>query len=116
MTSVEERSQINTSTDSGNNEIRVVEPSSVSGGSKRKHETSFIWSHMERVDVDGVRKAKCNFCEKLLVASQGTGTFSLKDTWKNVLANIYNTDHFIEHEQTSTKACVMYKDVFVHAQ
>ena len=42
MTSFEEGSRINTSTGSGNNEIGDVEPSSVSGGSKRKRETSFI--------------------------------------------------------------------------
>ncbi|TXG69557.1 hypothetical protein EZV62_004492 [Acer yangbiense] len=65
MISFEEGSRINTSIGSGNNEIGDVEPSSVSGGSKRKRETSFIWGYMTRVDVDGVKKAKCNFCEKL---------------------------------------------------
>ncbi|KAK3211841.1 hypothetical protein Dsin_016547 [Dipteronia sinensis] len=97
MTSVEEGSRINTSTGSGNNEIGDVEPSSVSGGSKRKRETSFIWSHMERVDVDGVRKAKCNFCEKLLVASQGTGTSSLKRHVEKCLSK-----HQAATDQTNT--------------
>ncbi|TXG74133.1 hypothetical protein EZV62_002712 [Acer yangbiense] len=57
MTSFEEGSRINTSTGSGNNEIEDVKPSSVLGGFKWKHETSFIWGYMTRVDVDGVKKA-----------------------------------------------------------
>ena len=97
MTSFEEGSQINTSTGSGNNEIGDVEPSSVSGGSKRKRETSFIWGYMTRVDVDGVKKAKCNFCEKLLVASQGAGTSSLKRHVEKCLSK-----HQVTTDQTNT--------------
>ncbi|TXG73684.1 hypothetical protein EZV62_002263 [Acer yangbiense] len=97
MTSFEKGSRINTSTDSGNNEIGDVEPSSVSSGSKRKHETSFIWGYVTRVDVDGVKKVKCNFCEKLLVASQGTRTSSLKRHVEKCLSK-----HQATTDQTNT--------------
>ncbi|KAK2655063.1 hypothetical protein Ddye_008115 [Dipteronia dyeriana] len=97
MTSVEEGSQINTLMGSWNKEIGDVEPCSVLGGSKREHETSFIWSHMERVDVDGVRKSKCNCCGKLLVASQGTGMSSLKRHVEKCLSK-----HQAATDQTNT--------------
>ena len=73
MTSFE-GSQVNVSTGSGNNEVEDVEPSSASGGSKRKRKTSFVWNYMIRVDVNGVMMAKCNFCEKLLNATKGTSS------------------------------------------
>ena len=56
---------------SGNNEVEDVEPSNASSGSKRKRETSFVWNYMTRVDVNGIWMAKCDFCEKLLNATQG---------------------------------------------
>ena len=73
MTSYGE-SQMNTST--GDNDVENVE-SSVPRVAKRKRETSFVWTHMSKVEVDGVRMAKCNFCGKLLNVSQGLGTSSL---------------------------------------
>ena len=97
MTSFEEGSRINTSTGSGNNEIKDVEPSSVSGGSKRKRETSFVWGYMTRVYIDSVKKAKCNFCENLLVTSQGARTFSLKRHVEKCLSK-----HQATTDQTNT--------------
>ncbi|KAK2637915.1 hypothetical protein Ddye_025710 [Dipteronia dyeriana] len=73
MTSFE-GSQVNVSTGSGNNEVEDVEPSNASGGSKRKRGTSFVWNYMTRVDVNGIRMAKCDFCENLLNATQGTSS------------------------------------------
>ncbi|KAK0577626.1 hypothetical protein LWI29_035956 [Acer saccharum] len=66
-------SQVNVSTGSGNNEVEDVEPSSASGGSKRKRKTSFVWNYMIRVDVNGVMMAKSTlptaFPATLLVSS-----------------------------------------------
>ncbi|KAK2635081.1 hypothetical protein Ddye_029873 [Dipteronia dyeriana] len=73
MTSFE-RSQVNVSTGSGNNEVEDVEPRNASDGFKRKRETSFVWNYMTKVDVNGIRMEKCDFCEKLLNATQGTSS------------------------------------------
>ncbi|KAK0597087.1 hypothetical protein LWI29_021696 [Acer saccharum] len=71
MTSIKE-SQVNIFMSSGNNED--VEPSNDSGGSKQKKRTSFVWNYMTMVDVNGIRMAKCDFCGKLLNATQGTSS------------------------------------------
>ncbi|KAL5787329.1 hypothetical protein ACOSP7_004278 [Xanthoceras sorbifolium] len=77
MTSIKV-SQVNASTGSGNNESRDIELSSVSRSSKQKREKSFIWNYMTKVDVDGVSKAKCTFCGKLLLSSHEGGTSTLR--------------------------------------
>ncbi|TXG68358.1 hypothetical protein EZV62_003293 [Acer yangbiense] len=67
-----EGSQVNVSTSNGNNED--VESSNASGGSKPMKGTSFVWNYITRVDVNGIRMAKCDFCGKLLNATQGTSS------------------------------------------
>ncbi|KAI9174523.1 hypothetical protein LWI28_018563 [Acer negundo] len=71
MTSIEE-SQVNVSTSSSINED--VEPSNASGDSRQKRGTSFVWNYMTRVNVNGIRMAKCDFCGKLLNATEGTSS------------------------------------------
>ncbi|KAK2641534.1 hypothetical protein Ddye_023297 [Dipteronia dyeriana] len=73
MTSFE-GSQVNVSTGSGNNEVEDVEPSNASDGFKQNRGTSFFWNCMTKVDVKGIRMANCDFCEKLLNATQGTSS------------------------------------------
>ena len=73
-----EASQFNTSIGSGDDDVETVQPT-VSEASKRKRKaTSMVWTYMTKIDVDGVQMARCSFCEKVLNASKGCGTSSLK--------------------------------------
>ncbi|TXG70898.1 hypothetical protein EZV62_005833 [Acer yangbiense] len=104
MTSFE-RSEVNVSTGSGNNEIEDVEPNSASCGFKQKRKTSIAWNYLTKVDVIGVRMAKCHFCEKLLNASLGVRASSLN---RHVLKclNDHQDDYNTSFDQNVGKSLV----------
>lgn len=70
----------------GNDSRGVVEGGSTSTKSSGGRLTSDVWNHFKKFkDVDGVNRAVCNYCSKVLTGHYSSGTTHLKNHFTSCL-------------------------------
>lgn len=71
------------------------------GGLGKRKTRSPCWSHFERKIVNGLLKAECNYCHKMLGAKSSNGTKHLNDHFHRCLKRPYKDirQHILVREQ-----------------